>query len=315
VSRPLRDTDPSKVHLITCRTVNAELLLVPSEELNEIIGGIIARYAEMYSIEIFAFVVLSNHYHLLIRGPEGIIPSFEACINREISIRTNRLIRRSGNLWGRRYDDQIAPESADAVEAFVYVITNPVKHGLVSHPRLWPGLSSYWQSINNPEKEYTFLHHTAYNAARIKARRLGELVRRQDFETKHVLKICPLPCFAGLGVKRQREKLRGLIEERTLKLEKERKAAGKGFIGRKAVLVQPKRGSFPQEVSRSPRPCCYTKSIEVLKAFKEEYKSKLSWYLKASISFRAGDFSIDFPPFCFLPPLHIRPKEFQFIPT
>ena len=87
MSRPLRSTDPEKVHLITCRVTHAELLLVPNPKLNDIFGGIIARYAEIYTVDLFAATVLGNHYHLLARAPEGAMPLFGENLNRETAKR------------------------------------------------------------------------------------------------------------------------------------------------------------------------------------------------------------------------------------
>lgn len=59
--RPLRDTTPGKVHVLTCRTRQSELLLVPNEKLNNCIGGIIAKYAQLHKVKLYAVTVLSNH--------------------------------------------------------------------------------------------------------------------------------------------------------------------------------------------------------------------------------------------------------------
>lgn len=281
--------------------------MVPRSELNEIIGGVIARYIERCRVDLYGYVVLSNHYHFVVSGPEGSLPELEENVNREIARRVNAYLRREGHFWGRRYDDEITITPVDALEGLLYVTTNPVKHGLVTHPKQWPGLSCYEQLMRNTEKTYYFTHYTEYSAALRRARFTGEVVRKSDYQTAHTLKLKPIPIFEHLSRHERTEKLRQLIETRTSKLYRDRLDKGLGFIGRKAVLNQPIQGSFPREVSKSPRPICYTKDPVAKGIYKAENQIRKSWYKKASIKFRSGDYNAVFPPYCIKPPLHHVP--------
>jgi hypothetical protein len=51
---------------VTDRTVQARLLLVPSQELNEIVIGVLGRAQRLYKVRICGFVALSNHVHALL---------------------------------------------------------------------------------------------------------------------------------------------------------------------------------------------------------------------------------------------------------
>ena len=302
--RPLRDRTPDKLHLITCRTRGAELLLVPRGELNNCIGGIVAKYAELYGVKLYAICVLSNHYHLLVSSSNGNLSLFAENVNREISKRVNRMLGRKGSLWGRRYDDQVVIEAKDGIEGLLYVLTNPVRHGLVTHPKLWPGVTSYWQSLGAAPKSYRFLNYSEFSKAKRRAKLSGKYVRAAEYETEHVLRISVLPELEGLPVTEIAEK----IEARTQQLVVERKKASLGFLGRKNVLAQPHSGTFPKDSSQSPRPAAYTKCLKALARFKEELKLIRAAYTEASIKYRLGQEGVCFPPFCFLPPRHHLPK-------
>jgi len=315
VGRKLRDTQAGKLHLITCRTHQAELLLVPNPELNDLIGGIIALYARKYSITIYAVCILGNHYHLLVSGPEAILPIFAANINREIARRTNWLLFRTGSLWARRYSDQVAIEQVDALEGLIYVITNPVHHGLVTHPRHWPGVNSYWQVLGEKPRVYSFIYYTEYHRAKRRAECRGEIVRREDYEIKTPLEIQPLPIFSELSDKERIEQLGDLLEARTGEIVRRRRQDGKGFMGRREVLRQARRGSFPTEVKTTPQPSCYSKNPERIKEHRAEERQKRAWYDIASERFRSGDYGVEFPPYCFKPPLHYVPAEVARGPT
>ncbi len=308
MSRPLRDTDPSKIHLLTCRIARAELLLVPDDEMNKLIGGVLARYTNLHQVDLYGHHFLSNHYHLLVQGKEGVIPTFAADINREIASRVNRLLRREGVLWGRRYDDQVTLEAMDELEALLYITTNAVKHGLVSHPRLWPGVSCYRQLLGAKPERYVFMEYSKYHAAKKAAAARGEIVHRRDFEKVYTLKLKPLPMFAEISPEERIRQLENLIEERTRKIQNERRRLGLGFLGRQGVLKQKRINNFPEEISKSVRPRCYTKNLRGLIQFRKDERAKRSQYAEASFSFRLGKFFTEFPAFCIRPPLHYRPS-------
>jgi len=276
---------------------------VPSSKLNNIIGGILAKYSTIYKIDLYSVCVLSNHYHLVLSTPiEGNISLFEENVNREISKRVNRLMSRSGSLWHRRYDDLEVLEIEDALEALVYTVTNPTKHGLVANPSSWPGISTYKENcLNAKPKSYTFFNYTSYSIAKRKAFNTGEVVRRSDYETEYVLKLKKLP---GYSI----EEIQKAVSKRTRKLQEEKWAKNEKFLGRKAVLLQPRAGAFPKKTNKSSRPACYTKCKRALAKFKEELKLKKEKYSLASILYRLGKEDFDFPLFCYLPPRHRIPK-------
>jgi REP element-mobilizing transposase RayT len=305
MARPLRNTEAGKVHLITCRTNQAEILFVPEAKLNHILGGIIAFYAIKYKITIYAVIILGNHYHILCSGPEAKIPLFAENINREMAHRTNRLLSRRGFLWGRRYDDQLTIENVDALEALIYITTNPVRHGLVSHPKHWPGVSTYPQLLGKKPKVFGFFNYIEYRKAKSK----DPFVSLKDFETKVPLEIKAIPIYKNLLEEERISKINKLIEDKVKYYQKQRKAEGKGFLGRKNVCAQRRKGTFPHDSSNSPRPPCYSKDPNIIREFAEAEQVRTVWYKKSSRRFRLGEYSVKFPPYCLLPPLHHIPHD------
>ncbi len=283
--------------------------------MNELLGGVLARYTILHQVDLYAYCFLSNHYHLLVQGREGVIPAFAADINREIANRVNRLLGREGSLWGRRYDDQVTIEEMDSVQALIYIATNAVKHGLVSHPRLWPGASCYEQTMGAKPKRYVFTEYSNYHAAKRSAAVRGEVVHRRDFEKVYTLILKPLPIFSSLPQAERVTQLNKLVEKRTREIQNERRRLGLGFMGRRAVLKQKRFNTFPEQVSRSKRPRCYTKSLRALRQFRKDESAKRSHYAEASFKFRLGKFFTEFPAFCIRPPLHYRPRQACFSET
>ena len=267
----------------------------PSRKVNKLLGGILARYCEIFNITLYAFAFLSNHYHLLIKCPGANSDEFMENLNREIARRLNWNNKRSGHFWARRYSEQQVLSEDDLLEAFLYVNTNCTKHALVKNPALWPGLSSYSQSLNEKSTSYSFYHYSD-----------------QDIKvTRHKLKLTPLPQFANLSKEERRGELLRLLKERTEFLVAERGSLG--FLGVEAVLAQDPN-STPISTARSPRPACYTKCVQLRQDFNEHDKLRRTEYALASMRYRLGDNSVVFPDFTFKPPLHRKPRLVTFQP-
>ena len=296
MARPLRDLDPTKFKLVTIRTSLAQLWMVPSRKMNRIVGGALARYQESEGVEIYAFCILSNHMHLLVRSNSGILAHFFENVNREIARRINKLNDRIACFWGRRYDMQTIINEDDLLEAFLYITTNAVKHGLVPEARKWPGLSNYHQSLDQIAQTFTFTHYSLRDEQ-------GNFV-----VTQHSLKVSRLPIFDSLSPHAYRLHIRKLLTQREQYLQEERYKLGKGFLGVKAILRQ-RIGSLSRETARSRRPICYTKCAEARRRYRRERKWIRTLYTEASRCFRSGQLETKFPEFCHKPPLHKFPVQ------
>lgn len=269
--------------------------MVPSREVNETILGVLARYQEIFGVVIYAYVFLSNHLHLLVHAPNGNLDEFLENVNREIARRINYLCKRKGKFWARRYSDQIVLSEADAEKAFLYVTTNPTKHGLVKHCKLWPGVSSYHHCLDGYDREYSFIHYSKKDES-------GDLL-----VTKHTLKLTPLPQYAHLSQEERRVHLKELIDQRCKELRRDREQNGQGFLGTEKILVQ-KRGSLAFSTAESPRPICYSQFGRLIHKFRKNERQRRIRYKQASLRFRLGDFKVDFPRFCHKPPMHRLPR-------
>ena len=87
MARHPRNTNPKYIRHISIRTEQAALLLLPDERLNQIIGGILAKYQEAFSIIIYAYTVLGNHIHMIARAPMGNLWRFEQAPSKQCQIR------------------------------------------------------------------------------------------------------------------------------------------------------------------------------------------------------------------------------------
>ena len=301
MGRPLRLTNPDYIHVISLRTRGARLLLRPSKRVTNIIGGVIARYQQCFGIRLHAYKCLGNHYHLVLSDPLGNLWRFEQSVNREISRRLNWELHHEGSIWSRRYDDLIAVEGADAIDAIIYVTLNCVRHGLTFHPKDWPGLNCYEQLRDGKPRTFTFINYSAYSKAKLRIPK----VRLEDFASEHQLILTPLPSLGVETIEEQWNIIAPFLQSRLAELRKEKKLSARAF--RNTDYKKQNPFSKPREVSHSNRPVCFTKSLSAKIIFKEFYRSLLVGYREISKRFRAGDYSLIFPPHTLKPPLHCVP--------
>jgi len=95
------------------------------------------RAAEIYDWAIIAWVVLNNHYHVIVRAPEKSaenLSKFVASYHKFTSRQWNDEDSKSGRqVWWNYWDTCIRSEP-DYLARLNYVHWNPVKHGVVNRP-------------------------------------------------------------------------------------------------------------------------------------------------------------------------------------
>ncbi len=107
-----------------------------------------------------SWVVLPDHLHAVWTLPEGdsdfstrwavIKRLFSWHLDGRENLSVSRKARRERGIWQRRFWEHMIRDDADFGAHMDYVHFNPVKHGLVPHPRLWP-YSSYHRAVARGE--------------------------------------------------------------------------------------------------------------------------------------------------------------------
>jgi REP element-mobilizing transposase RayT len=124
MSRPIRFIPEEGALVdITCRTIQSRYLLRPDPALKEIVLGVLGRAQRLHPVEISAFFVASNHYHLLAWVPDvermaDFMGYFQTNVAREVG----RLRKWRDKIWSRRYEAiVISDEPAAQVDRLRYV--------------------------------------------------------------------------------------------------------------------------------------------------------------------------------------------------
>jgi REP element-mobilizing transposase RayT len=264
MGHPLRWYQPDVVYEFTTRTIQERFLLRPSAESRELILGVIARAQLLYTtVQVYAFVFLSNHYHLLCSAGDGDeLALFIGYVNGNVARELGRLHSWRGALWGRRVRPIPVLDDAALVERFRYLLANGVKEGLVASPREWPGASAVPALLGSMSLPGTWIDRDGLRRARAKDRNASAT----RFTSHPEVVLSPLPCWRDLGP----DELRSHHEQIIGEIEQEAATASRPVLGVAAILAQDPHAA-PAASAHRPAPLCHTTSSALREAFGRLY--------------------------------------------
>lgn len=119
--------------------------------------------AVMYECQIHAYVLMTNHTHLLVTPrSERTIPLVMQAIGRTYVQTLNRKYERTGTLWQGRYKASLVQDDRYLLTCYKYIELNPVRAGLVAAPKDHP-YSSFAHNAHG--KANTLItHHETYDS-------------------------------------------------------------------------------------------------------------------------------------------------------
>ena len=105
----------------------------------------LAQAATRRGCEIHAYVLMSNHVHLLVTAAErGAVGAMMQDLGRRYVRIINKVHRRSGTLWEARYKSSLIDSENYLLTCHRYIELNPVRAGLASTPAGYPWSSFHY---------------------------------------------------------------------------------------------------------------------------------------------------------------------------
>jgi putative transposase len=93
------------------------------------------KYAENYHADVHAYVVMTNHIHLLLSSADPSSPSgFMKALAQRYTQYVNWTYARCGTLWQGRYYSCLVQNDDYLLACYRYIESNPVRAGMVAHP-------------------------------------------------------------------------------------------------------------------------------------------------------------------------------------
>lgn len=133
--------------------------------------SLLEKYLKKYHIDDFAYVLLDNHVHLLIKDNSQKLSSFMQSLYSQYALKFNKKYDRVGHLFQDRFFSEPVEDDEYLLTVFRYILKNPQLAGLGKiHFYKWSSYSAYKSNktfvkkdflikvLGNEKKLYQFLN-------------------------------------------------------------------------------------------------------------------------------------------------------------
>jgi len=170
MGRPRRCDSPDAVFHVTAR-VNWRVFHLAPKACAETFLRFLRESLEGFGVDLLAYVLMSNHFHLITRSPDASLytrltsrrlrcrhlaayppghqkSSVIAQFMKRVMYCTSRSIQGrldlSGRFWEDRYHARRILDETDLASTIAYDHLNPVRAGMADHPTAYPRSSATW---------------------------------------------------------------------------------------------------------------------------------------------------------------------------
>ena len=126
MARPLRIQYSGAVYHVTCRG-NARKDIFVEDTDREKMLEILAHSLKIYNVKLCSYVLMNNHFHLLVETPLGNLAAFMRHFNISYTGHYNRRHDRTGHLYQGRYKSILVEKAAYLSVLSRYIHLNPVR--------------------------------------------------------------------------------------------------------------------------------------------------------------------------------------------
>lgn len=126
MARPLRIQFPGALYHAINRGNNRESLFKDDNDRQAFLG-ILAQSVDTYQIQLHSFVLMDNHWHLLVQTPLANLSEFMRHFNITYTSHYNRRHKRVGHLYQGRYKSYLVDENEYLAKVSRYIHLNPVR--------------------------------------------------------------------------------------------------------------------------------------------------------------------------------------------
>ncbi len=158
MARPARIEYEGAFYHVMNRGNRREAIFIDNQDrirFYKIIGNIESRY----NIIIYSFVLMSNHYHLIIETPLGNLSKAIQRLNGDYALYFSRRHRSPGHLFQGRFKAMLVEKETYLLELSRYIHLNPFRAGMVKSPEKYKW-SSLYEVLKNSNGKLPFTLYT-----------------------------------------------------------------------------------------------------------------------------------------------------------
>jgi len=134
MARPLRLDFPGAWHHVMNRGLGKRNIFLNDQDRQSFLD-LLGETSETFRIEMHAYSLMDNHYHLLVHTPAGGLSRAMRHLNGVYTQKWNRAHRSDGPLFRGRYKALLVDKEEYLLELIRYIHLNPVEAGLSNHPK------------------------------------------------------------------------------------------------------------------------------------------------------------------------------------
>lgn len=141
--RRKRNVEPYTLQHVIQRGNNRNYIYEDNRDKKEFLS-ILETALCTYEATLLQYVLMDNHYHLLVKVGEKPLSSLVWFLNRSYTLYYNQRYNRIGTIYGGRYKSYVLTETQKFYSTVRYIVQNPVKASLVGSPAeyRWSGHAS-----------------------------------------------------------------------------------------------------------------------------------------------------------------------------
>ena len=187
MSRMLRIKSQTGVYHVMLRGIDKQQLFYDKEDYATFIKTLVESRASS-DFKIYAYCLMGNHVHLLIRTIDEDIGTVIKRIGVRYVMRFNKKYDRTGHLFQDRYKSEAVDDDAYFMTVLRYILQNPVKAGLcgTAEEYAWSSVHDYFHDTGITdtafveqlfsEREFQEYLHSEFveNCLEEKSRRVGD---------------------------------------------------------------------------------------------------------------------------------------------
>jgi REP element-mobilizing transposase RayT len=156
---------PGAVHHVYARGIEKREIYTDDRDRMDFLERV-GSNLDRWGLRCFAWALMPNHFHLLLRSDKGRLSSFMQCLMTGYSMYFNERHRRVGHLFQNRFKSPVVAKSAYFRDVVRYIHLNPLRSGIVrsmdaletyfwtGHRRIVRGGFPDWQDLGVLQLEF-----------------------------------------------------------------------------------------------------------------------------------------------------------------
>jgi putative transposase len=126
--KPIERSNENYYH-ITARSNNKEFFYLPIVNTWDIMTERLAKLQNAYNIKISAFVLMNNHFHLLLLTPREDVDRIMYFFMKEVTLEIQKCTGRINKIFGGRYKGSMITSYGHLVNVYKYIYRNLIEVG------------------------------------------------------------------------------------------------------------------------------------------------------------------------------------------